>query len=338
MTKEQGSLTGADVYSTKIEVDPLDLEITPVNADGMPEVVINQEFTVEGRGFNTEDFACITSVKFGDVALERDHLQVGINSNCGNQEGYNGLKPDTAGNFSATFRLETDLGNVSNLKVGEYRVEVKDNEERVGVVDVLIPEPTVTVTPDSSRRGSTVTVVGSKFPASSELAVEIRYGLAGNEKTITAATPDSTGGWRTTFVVPTTAVIGEDHVVKAAPINTNFDHFEGKGAHRLPEQEVIVTPSRVAAGGRMNVEGHNMPLFTLVHLRISNIEVSGDGFETDGIGSFVPRLACWCRNCSPASTPWKPSFRPRATAPSAYGLRLRLLTLSRGRPPRHSRM
>ena len=35
------------------------------------------------------------------------------------------------------------------MKIGEYRVEVKDNEERVGVVDVLIPEPTVSVTPDS---------------------------------------------------------------------------------------------------------------------------------------------------------------------------------------------
>ena len=65
-------------------------------------------------------------------------------------------------------------------------VEVKDNEERVGLVDVLIPEPVVTVTPDTSRRGSTVTVEGTKFPASSELAVEVKYGLAGNEKTITA--------------------------------------------------------------------------------------------------------------------------------------------------------
>ena len=285
-TEEQGASGVMDVFTTKIEVDPLDLDVTPVNADGLPEVVINQEFTIEGRGFNTEDLACIISVKFGDVILRETTSKVGINPTCGNQEGYTGLKPDTAGNFSATFRLEPGP-TVAGLKVGEYRVEVKDNEERVGVVDVLIPEPTVTVTPDSSRRGSTVTVVGSKFPASSELAVEIKYGLAGNEKTITAATPDSVGSWRETFVIPTTAVIGEDHVVKASPINADYNNFEGKGTHRLPEQEVIVTPSRVAAGGRMRVEGHNMPLFTLVELKISNITVSGDGFETDGIGRFV---------------------------------------------------
>ena len=270
-----------DSFATKIVVDPLDLEITPVNSDGIPEVVINQEFTIEGRGFNTESGACIQSVKFGDVTFEE--TTAGVDVDCSSD----GLRPDTAGNFSATFRLDPDLARVRSLKIGEYRVEVKDNEERVGVVDVLIPEPVVEVTPDTSRRGTTVTVVGSKFPASSELAVEIKYGLAGNERTITAATPDSVGSWRETFVIPTTAVIGEDHVVKAAPIDTDYDHFEGKGSHRLPEQEVIVTPSRVAAGGRMRVEGHNMPLFTLVHLKISNITVSGDGFETDGIGSFV---------------------------------------------------
>ena len=168
------------------------------------------------------------------------------------------LRPDTAGNFSATFRLDPDLAGVRNLKIGEYRVEVKDNEERVGVVDVLIPEPVVEVTPDTSRRGTTVTVVGSKFPASSELAVEIKYGLAGNERTITAATPDSVGSWRETFVIPTTAVIGEDHAVKAAPIDTDYDHFEGKGTHGCPNRG-----HRDSQQGRCwwphEVEGHNMP-------------------------------------------------------------------------------
>ena len=119
--------------------------------------------------------------------------------------------------------------------------------------------------------------------------MEISYGLAGSERTIGAATPDSTGGWRATFTVPTTAVIGEDHVVAAAPIEEAFSHFKGKGSHRLPEQELIVSPSRVAAGASMRLEGHNMPLFTRVIVKISNINVLGQdiGVVTDGIGSFV---------------------------------------------------
>ena len=278
----QGSLTSPDTYTTFITVDPLDLEVSPLNDDGDPEVVINQEFTIEGKGFNTNEGACILSVKFGDVVLRETTAGLKVNCNVGDN-----VKPDTAGNFSATFRLDPDLGGVPNLKIGEYRVEVKDNEERVGLIDVLIPEPVVEVEPEESRRGSTVTVVGSKFPASPELAVEIRYGLSGNEKTIGAATPDSGGNFRATFTVPTTAVIGEDHVVLAAPIEEAFNHFEGKGTHRLPEQMVVVNPKRVAAGGRMNLEGHNMPLFTLVGVDISGIGVSGVGFETDGIGHFT---------------------------------------------------
>ena len=75
------------------------------------------------------------------------------------------LRPDTAGNFSATFRLDPGTSLVSrSLKIGEYRVEVKDDEERVGVVDVLIPEPVVEVTPESSRRGTTVTVDRQQVP------------------------------------------------------------------------------------------------------------------------------------------------------------------------------
>ena len=284
-TDRQGSVSAdaLDSYTTFITVDPLDLEVSPTNDAGEPEVVINQEFTITGKGFNTNQGACILSVKFGDVVL--DETTAGINVDCGG--GGDILRPDTAGNFSATFRLEPDFGGVSDLKIGEYRVEVKDNEERVGLIDVIIPEPIVEVDPEESRRGTTVTVVGSKFPASPELAVELRYGLAGNEKTIGAATPDSGGNFRATFTVPTTAVIGEDHVLLAAPIEEAFSDFEGKGTHRLPEQLVVVNPSRVAAGGRMNLEGHNMPLFTLVNVDISGIRVSGEGFETDGIGHFT---------------------------------------------------
>ena len=85
--------------------------------------------------------ACIQSVKFGDVVLQE--TTAGVRVDCSTS----GLKPDTAGNFSATFRLDPDLGRVENLKIGEYRVEVKDNEERVGLIDVLIPEPDVSVDP-----------------------------------------------------------------------------------------------------------------------------------------------------------------------------------------------
>ena len=281
---EQAPAGVVDSFTTKITVDPLDLTIDSATATstGMAEVAVNQEFTIDGSGFTTADNAHIVSVKFGDVVLRETTAGVCVACSTGER-----VVPDTAGNFSATFRLEPRFG-AERLKVGEYRVEVKDSEGRIGQVDAIVPEPVVQVTPDESRRGSTLTVVGSKFPAGAELAVEIKYGLAGNERVIGAATPDSSGNWRTTFTVPTTAVIGEDHNVLATPIEEAFNHFKGKGVHRLPEQEVIVTPSVVASGGRMTLEGHNMPLFTVVRINMANISLLGrEGIETDGVGSFT---------------------------------------------------
>ena len=52
----------------------------------------------------------------------------------------------------------------------------------------------------------------------------------------------------------------------------------------------------MAPGGRVTIVGHNMPLFTLVGLRIADISVAGRGAETDNLGSFskedvlVPQL------------------------------------------------
>ena len=70
-TEEQVPSGVVDSFTTKIEVDPLDLTITSSSTsdDGMPEVVVNQEFTISGRGFTTEDNAHIASVKFGDLVL-----------------------------------------------------------------------------------------------------------------------------------------------------------------------------------------------------------------------------------------------------------------------------
>ena len=59
----------------------------------------------------------------------------------------------------------------------------------------------------------------------------------------------------------------------------------------------------------MTLEGHNMPLFTLVHGQdLQHHRPRATEFETDGIGSFV-KTVCWCRSCSLASTPWKLSLQ-----------------------------
>ena len=115
------------------------------------------------------------------------------------------------------------------------------------------------------------------------------------------------------FTVPSNAEIGEeqDIIAKSQPTSSKY---KAKAVHALPEQELIVSPAQLSAGGRMRIEGHNMPLFTLVAIDIANIRVSGKGVETDGLGSFVienvlvPQL-------KPGSHTVEALVRPRAMIP-----------------------
>ena len=90
----------------------------------------------------------------------------------------------------------------------------------------------------------------------------------------------------TSFTVPSNAEIGEEQDILAISA-ANPNKYKTKTVHSLPAQELVITPEAVSAGGRITIEGHNMPLFTLVTLHIADINVSGKGVETDSIGAFT---------------------------------------------------
>ena len=268
MTSE-GSLSSisADVAKGTAIIGSLDLTLDPST------VVLGQQFTIKGGGFSTEGQAGadahILEVSVGSVDLTRTTGGLTVSE----------LKLDTNGNFTDSFELDTAVSN-QRLEPGSYRVRVKDFNGRVSTGQLTVPEPNIALDPEESRRGTVVTVVGSNFPA--EKLVNIEY----DGNLVNAALSDTAGNVRTSFVVPSNAEIGEaqDVVAESSILSSKF---KAKAEHSLPKQEIIVTPIQVSSGGRLVVEGHNMPLFTGVTLTIANIGVSGRGFETDGIGSFT---------------------------------------------------
>ena len=274
----QGGLTarGADVAKGRIIVGALDIDVEPST------VVLGQQFTVNVSGFideprpgNVDPEQDIVEVKIGDVVMRETT----------GGEAISELTIDTNGDFTNTFLVEANNDNAKDLKPGTYRVEVKDWSGRVAIGHITYPEPVVTVNPPVSRRGTTVTLVGSNFP--SGRVVHVYYDDDDNEQNLLGARlADSSGNLRMSFTVPSNAEIGEEQDIIAKSQANEFQ-YKAKATHSLPEQELIVTPSQVSAGGRVTIEGHNMPLFTLVHLYIANINLSGKGVETDGLGSFV---------------------------------------------------
>ena len=129
-----------------------------------------------------------------------------------------------------------------------------------------------------------MSVVGKNFP--SGRVVSLYYDEDDDDDLLSAILADSAGRFRTSFTVPSNAEIGEEQDILAISA-ANPNKYKTKTVHSLPPQELVITPEAASAGGRITIEGHNMPLFTLVRLFIADINVSGQGVETDGLGSFT---------------------------------------------------
>ena len=100
------------------------------------------------------------------------------------------VRTDSDGTLSNSFKVP------HNLKPGTYSVVITDALNRVGEGQLTVPKPAITLDPDASQRGSTVTVIGENFPA--EDVVGITYGA----DPVTVATTDTVGKWRATFRGP----------------------------------------------------------------------------------------------------------------------------------------
>ena len=291
----QGGLTAGGGYGTadaatgSVLVQALDIELDP------PTVVLGQQFTVKIKGFSDENpkddpsttdenesnYPEIQYVKVGDITLSDTTGGVDIQD----------LTIDTNGDFTNTFVVKSTYqdphtGRLAEdvLDPGTYRVEIKDHTGRIAIGHLTYPEPEITIDPPVGRRGTTVTVVGRNFPAGR--VVSLFYDEDDDDDLLSAMLADSAGRFRSSFTVPSNAEIGEEQDILAISA-ANENKYKTKAVHSLPPQELIITPESAAAGGRLTIEGHNMPLFTLVHVLIADITVSGRGVETDGLGSFT---------------------------------------------------
>ena len=288
-TDLEGSLSQnkKDVAKGSVIIGALDMTVEPST------FVLGQQFTIKVNGFSTDDppaddedtddineSDAIQLVKVGDLTL--DETTGG--------ESIDDLTIDTNGDFTNTFVVKSTFKDADDneaakeLTPGTYRVQIEDHSGRIAIGKITIPDPSITIDPAVSRRGTTVTLAGENFPAGR--VVEVFYKEAMDELLQGAVLADSAGKIRVNFSVPSDAEIGEEQDVIALSA-ANKSKFKAKAVHALPDQEIIVTPTQVSAGGRLKIEGHNMPLFTLVGLRIADISVAGKGAETDGLGSFV---------------------------------------------------
>ena len=249
-------------------------------------VVANQRISLIGTGFSPR--SSIANVE--DLPDGHSKPMISIGGDPIEEERINDGDPvrvDNGGNWSASVDLPLSEATTA---AGKREIRVRDSLARTGVVEVIVLDREVTVTPDSGRVGTIAVVRGEGFPSKndegSNFTVEIEYEAAnGNSITVSALT-DASGRFETQLRIPTTAAIPSSN-----QIHVRFDDDEDVTVpitvpHEVPEG--IIRPSATSGGpgSTINISGEGFKSFVPISLvKIGTLDVTPSPKpSTDGNG------------------------------------------------------
>ena len=256
------SLASADV-----EIVALSLSVTPSSA------VIREQITIQGSGF--ADSEGITNVEIGSA----DPITVSAEAS-------------SSGNIVFTITVPEGIAD------GTHTITVNGDDGHTGTAELVVPEAEITLDPATSRRGTTVSVTGTGFPANDLILVQYpNPDDDGALQTVGTGTTGSTGSFTSSFTVPSFAGIGAGAEVTATSSIIDEPAITATATHSLPGSELSVDPAQAASGSNVTITGENMAVFAAISLlKIGGVEVTPvPAPSTDANGSFtasvlVPQL------------------------------------------------
>ena len=244
--------------SATVEITALGLSVSPSSA------VAGQEVTVEGTGFNT---AADNQLKTLTVGGESQ-------TDLSNRNAVADYDVLSGGRIVISFDVPDGVTH------GSKTIQVTDDDGRVGEVSLTVPKPTITLDPAESRRGTTVSVSGTGFPANENIMVD--YG-PGEDGIATGRTGD-TGNFSASFVIPSDATIGGEVKVKAS---FGGDDYSAEATHTVPDKAITVTPDVVQSGDTVEIDGTGFPRYSDVMVKIGEGNFRNTNARTDDVGDFT---------------------------------------------------
>lgn len=248
-----------DEGSVNVTVKALELTIDPTT------VVPGQRLTITGTDFakNTN----VTLIMIGDEEAELPDMDDRAST--------------STGRIAYTVAVPLGVGN------GDKKVEVTVGAKK-GIGAVVVPKPTITVTPEVSAPGTVISVEGSGFASGKR--IEVLYDGAIEE----VGRADSSGGFTIRMDVPSDAGIGTTNDVKVEVRGTAS--INATAEHKTPGS-MITLPETAQVGARITISGSNFEPFSILR----EVTVGGTDAlpspapETDKNGAFsfeirVPRL------------------------------------------------
>jgi hypothetical protein len=230
--------------------------------------VPNQRITLSGSGFTAS--ATIKSITIGGETIATARYNDGTTVNV-----------DNGGSFSTSVDIPvTTATEVTGTKV----LKVTDGSNRTGTMDITIAARTLTITPESGRVGSNVTVKGAGFPAKnndgSSNTVTVTY-TSGSSTNTASVTPDASGNFTTTVQVPSGAAIPSTNTVQAAyniyatnGTDSGSDNLSTQ-SHAVPSASITLSSTSGGAGSSVSVTGTGFKRYTTVtSLEVGDIDVT----------------------------------------------------------------
>ena len=242
--------------STSVEITSMPLSVDPSSA------VAGQEITVEGSGFS------------GGALLQTLSVGGQGQTDLSNGNTVSVTRVTSGGRVVLTFLVPDEVTEGSNT------VAVTDADGRIGEVSLTVPEPTITLDPASSRRGSTVVVNGSGFPATEFITVE-RAGIQ-----VDIVRSNSMGNWATTIRIPSTATIGGAAAAVEAFVTVGTTPYEAETEHSVPGADMTLSTDTARGGEIITITGEAFPAFQSVVVQVGSLSDIQTGANTDGNGDF----------------------------------------------------
>lgn len=173
----------------------------------------------------------------------------------------------------------------SNAPGGNNLVNASDSKYAIGVFNVTGvpsgPSPTITLDPKQGGIGTVVQVVGNYFPSN----VDVK--LYWDSTLLKQLTSNSTGGFATTFTVPSTT--GGYHLVNASsPINYALDTFYVNVTQVGPQPSITINPTSGDPGTDVTIHGYNFSANVQVSIYWDTGVVKS--VSTDPSGSFTTTI------------------------------------------------
>ena len=221
-------------------------------------VVPGQEITIQGSDFVANDSFDNVNVGGIDVAI----FPAVSASSAGDIVITIDVPSPPATSTSAAMPIGNGPKTISVTAIGSNRVAEGEIE---------VHKAAITLSPETSRRGTTVNVRGSGFPSGD--LVQVKYENNANSVTVAAGSADSSGQVDINFVVPSYAKIGTKHDVAAVSVGVYAPVTAG-GTHETPSAMVTLSSDTISSGENITISGMNFPAFaTVAVMEIGGVDV-----------------------------------------------------------------